>query len=69
MKNKLDKAREIINEVDKEMADLFVKRMRAAEMVAEYKKERGLAIYDAVREDEVVRRNAALIDDEELREF
>lgn len=69
MKSKLDKAREIINEVDKEMADLFVKRMRAAEMVAEYKKERGLGIYDAVREDEVVRRNSALIDDEELREF
>ena len=69
MKSKLDKAREIINEVDKEMADLFVKRMRAAEMVAEYKKERGLGIYDAVREEEVVRRNSALIDDEELREF
>ncbi len=69
MKSKLDKAREIINEVDKEMADLFVKRMRAAEMVAEYKKERGLGIYDAVREEEVVRRNSALINDEELREF
>lgn len=69
MKSKLDKAREIINEVDKEIADLFVKRMRAAEMVAEYKKERGLGIYDAVREEEVVRRNSALIDDEELREF
>lgn len=69
MKNNLDKAREIINQVDKEMAELFVKRMRAAEMVAEYKKERGLAIYDAIREEEVIRRNSELIDDEELREF
>lgn len=69
MKNNLDKAREIINEVDKEMAELFVKRMRAAEMVAEYKKERGLAIYDELREEEVVRRNSALIEDEVLREF
>lgn len=69
MKNELDKAREIINEVDKEMAELFVKRMHASEMVAKYKKERGLAIYDAAREDEVVRRNSALIEDEELREF
>ncbi len=69
MKSKLDKAREIINEVDKEMAELFVKRMRAAEAVAEYKRERGLGIYDAVREEEVVRRNSALIEDEELREF
>ena len=69
MKTNLDKAREIINEVDKEMAELFVKRMRAAEMVAEYKKVRGLAIYDELREEEVVRRNSTLIDDEELREF
>ena len=69
MKNQLDKAREIINEVDKEMADLFIKRMRAAEMVAEYKKERGLGILDTAREEEVIRRNSALIDDEVLREF
>ena len=50
MKNKLDKAREIINEVDKEMADLFIKRMRAAEMVAEYKKEKNVPVFDGARE-------------------
>ncbi|MBQ7387239.1 MAG: chorismate mutase [Clostridia bacterium] len=65
--NKLDKARKIINEVDAKMAELFIERMHAAEMVAEYKMERGLAIYDAVREEEVVRRNAEKIDDETLR--
>ncbi|MBQ8302371.1 MAG: chorismate mutase [Clostridia bacterium] len=65
----LDKARKIINEVDREMAELFVKRMRAAEMVAEYKKERGLAILDEAREEEVVRRNSAFIEDEALREY
>ena len=67
--NLLDKARQIINEVDAEMAQLFVKRMRAAEMVAEYKMERGLAIYDAQREEEVIRRNAEKIDDQTLREY
>ena len=67
--NSLDKARKIINEVDREMAELFVKRMRAAEMVAEYKKERGLAILDEAREAEVVKRNSALIEDETLREY
>lgn len=67
--NSLDKARKEINEIDKEMAELFVKRMRAAEAVAEYKKERGLSILDEAREEEVVRRNSALIEDETLREY
>ncbi len=67
--NSLDKAREEINEIDKEMAALFVRRMRAAEAVAEYKRERGLAILDKGREEEVIRRNSALVDDEGLRDF
>ena len=70
MKNtKLDKARQTINEVDAKMAELFVERMRAAEAVAEYKMERGLEIYDQLREEEVVARNAAKIEDETLRAF
>ena len=47
MSNKLEEARKIINEVDAQMAELFVKRMRAAEMVAEHKKMYGLPILDA----------------------
>ena len=65
----LDEARLIINEVDAKMAELFVKRMKAAEMVAEHKKEHGLKILDAAREEEVVRRNSAYVEDPELREF
>ena len=57
METKLDKARKIINEVDAEMAKLFSRRMEAAKMVAEYKKEHGLEVLDKAREDEVVRRN------------
>ena len=67
--NSLDKARKEINEIDRQMAELFVRRMRAAEDVAEYKKERGLAILDEARENEVIRRNSALIEDEAIREF
>ena len=36
-KDLLDEARSEINEVDAEMAKLFVRRMRAVEKVAEYK--------------------------------
>lgn len=67
--SKLEKARRIINQVDGEMAELFVKRMQAAEMVAEYKAERGLAILDASREEEIIREGAKRIESPVLREY
>ena len=69
MANKLDEARKIINEVDSQMAELFVKRMRAAEMVYEHKKEFGLPIYDEKRESEVIEKNLILLKDEVLKEY
>ena len=54
----LEEARREINEVDAQMADLFVRRMRAAEKVAVYKKEHALPILDATREAEVIASNA-----------
>ena len=69
MPNKLDEARSIINEVDAQMAELFVKRMRAAEMVYEHKKEYGLPILDQKREAAVIERNAALVEDEVLKNY
>lgn len=69
MENKLNEARKIINEVDAQMAELFVKRMRAAEMVFEYKKEFGLPILDSKREAEVIEKNLARVEDEVLKEY
>ena len=69
MTNKLEEARRIINEVDSKMAELFVKRMRAAEMVYEHKKEFGLPILDPKREDAVIERNSALVEDEVLKGY
>ena len=69
MTNKLEEARNIINEVDAKMADLFVQRMRAAELVFEHKKEFGLPILDQKREDAVIQKNAALIEDETLKSY
>ena len=65
----LEQAREIINEVDSEMARLFVRRMEAAAMVAEYKKEHGLPVLDSVREEQVLRRGSARVEDDELRAY
>lgn len=41
MSDKLNEAREIINRADEQMAELFVQRMHAVEMVFEHKKEFG----------------------------
>ncbi|MBR5868064.1 MAG: chorismate mutase [Clostridia bacterium] len=67
--DKLEQARNIIREADKEMAALFEKRMHAARMVAEYKIEHGLPVYDAAQEAKVIARNTALIEDEFLKDF
>ena len=69
MSSKLEQARQIINEVDAEMARLFVKRMRAAEMVYDHKKEFGLPILDQKREDAVIERNTACIGDDVLKGY
>ena len=69
MGNKLEEARKIINEVDEKMAELFIKRMRAAEMVYEHKKTVGLPILDAVREAAVIEKNAEKVEDEVLKGY
>ena len=69
MSNKLDEARKIINEVDSQMAELFVKRMKAAEMVYEHKKQFGLPILDQKREDAVIEKNSALVEDDVIKGY
>ena len=69
MSNKLDEARKIINQTDAQMAELFVQRMKAVEMVSEYKKEFGLPIFDPKREEAVIEKNTSLIDDDTLKGY
>lgn len=69
MATKLETARKIINEVDSKMAELFEKRMRAAELVYEHKKEFGLPILDQKREDELIEKNSAMIKDEVIKGY
>ncbi len=66
---KFKKARETIGELDREIALLFEKRMAAVKDVAEYKKARGLAIFDAEREDALLKKNVENITDEEIKEY
>lgn len=67
--DRLSEARATINEVDQQMAALFERRMQAVRVIAEYKKEHGMPIYDAEREKAVLERNAAFIHDYEIRSY
>lgn len=69
MDNRLEEARKIINGVDARMAELFVERMHAAELVYAYKKEYGLPILDTKREAVVIEKNAVAIEDPVLRGY
>lgn len=67
--DKLSKARIMINEIDEKMAKLFCERMEASKLVAEYKQEHGLPIYDAVREMAVIENNSKKVEDDEIRSY
>lgn len=62
-------AREEINRIDREMADLFCRRLRAVQDVAAYKKSRGLPVLDPAREREVIERCTSYIEDEVMQQY
>lgn len=65
----LDKARQIINDVDKELGRLFEKRMDAVRIVADYKKKHGLPVENSSREEEVIERNVKNINDDDYKPY
>lgn len=67
--DKLKEARTKINEIDAQMADLFQKRMQTVEDVILYKKEHGMQVLDSSREQEVIERNMANLQDKKYQEF
>ncbi len=67
--NNLDEARLIINEVDKEMIELFKKRMNASKIIGEYKKENNIAILDKEREKALIEKNLKILNDKELEKY
>ena len=64
--DKLCEARNIINETDMQMARLFEQRMKAVKIVAEYKTENNIPVFDPKREQEVILRNTGYISDGEI---
>ena len=66
---KLDESRLKINEIDKQMAELFEKRMQVANDIAKYKIENGLPILDKNREQQLIEKNCNYINDSIIKEY
>ena len=59
--DRLQAARKVIGEVDRDMARLFMKRMEAVRDIAAYKREHALPVLDASRERQRVEAAEALV--------
>jgi monofunctional chorismate mutase len=67
--NKLEEARQIINQVDEKMIELFIQRMTAVKQVAQYKLENKLPVLDSSREGEIKAKNLKILNNVDLEKF
>ena len=67
--DELQEARREIDRVDRQMAQLFCRRMAAVRQVARYKARCGMAILDTGREEEVLAHNLAQLPDPQLAPY
>jgi monofunctional chorismate mutase len=65
----LKEIRTKINNIDKEMLDLFIKRMNLSKEVIEYKIKYNLPILDEEREKEVIQNNLNNLNKKELENY
>ncbi len=65
----LESIRAQIEETDKQIAELFEKRMNFSKDVALYKKEHGLSVKDAQREKSLIDKNRSYIKNPEIEEY
>lgn len=67
--DQLQQARAQIDAIDARMAALFEQRMQAVGQVAQYKAATGKPVFDPAREDAVLDKNTARLQDEALRPY
>ena len=65
----LKEIRTKINDIDKEMTDLFIKRMNLSKEVIEYKVKYNLPILDEEREKEVIQNNLNNLKEKDLEKY
>ena len=65
----LKQCRQEIDEIDKQLIKLFEKRMSLSKEVVTYKLVHDMEIFQPKREHEVIEKNAARIENDELKEY
>lgn len=65
--DKLMLSREKINKIDEQMARLFAERMEAVSEIADFKAEHKLPIFDTSREEQIIDKNSAFIENESIK--
>lgn len=65
----IDESRKQIEIIDKQMAELFEKRMECSKAVAEYKMEKGLPVLDKAREAMLIEKNLGYIANPEMQRY
>lgn len=65
----INEARAQIEIIDKEMAVLFEKRMACSKAIAEYKMANNMPIFDAVREQQLIEKNSAYLENSDMKEY
>lgn len=67
--NEIEEARKEINEIDKQMALLYEKRMKAGRVIADYKRANALSVLDTNREHTVIEKNSSYVVDPIIKEY
>ncbi len=65
----ISESRKNIEDIDRQMASLFEKRMQCSHEIAEYKKAKGIPVFDSSREKTLIEKNEAYIVDTELKPY
>ena len=69
MSERLQEDRKAIDEIDRQIAELFEKRFAVVRDVIDYKIEKRMPVLDSGREEEIIKRNCERIEDEDIRYY
>ena len=64
----IENLRKDIDKIDKEMVELFERRMEISVKVAKYKKSNGMEVLDSSREEEIINKNISRLKNEKFSE-
>ncbi|NLC54451.1 MAG: chorismate mutase [Erysipelothrix sp.] len=65
----MQRYRNLLDEIDAHMLDLFLERLKLIEEIGEYKKINNIPILDAYREDEIIAVGVSKITNENYKDF